>query len=166
MENFINSNLILILLLIGIFGGILLAFNIFIFLKIKRINKKSEIFFSGKRGKDLESVINSQNKDIRNLDKEIEELFKASEEIYKLSFKGIHKVGVVRFNPFKDIGGNQSFSISLLNGDNSGLVLSSLHTREGTRIFSKPIIKGKSEKFPLTKEEEQVIKESQIEKKL
>jgi hypothetical protein len=65
---------------------------------------------------------------------------------------------VVRFNPFKDIGGDQSFALALLDGKNSGLVVSSLHTREGTRIYSKPVIKGESEKYPLTDEEKSAIK--------
>jgi hypothetical protein len=75
-----------------------------------------------------------------------------------LGQKSIHKVGIIRFNPFKDIGGDQSFALALLDGKNSGIVISSLHTREGTRIYSKPIIKGESEKYTLTEEEKQAIK--------
>ena len=92
-------------------------------------------------------------------------MFEASSRIYKLAFRGLHKVGVVRFNPFKDLGGNQSFVISLLDGENSGMVFSSLHTREGTRIYAKPIVKGESHKYSLTKEEEDAIKIARVTKK-
>ena len=63
---------------------------------------------------------------------------------------------------FGDIGGDQSFALALLDGKNSGIVISSLHTREGTRIYSKPIIKGESEKYTLTEEEKQAIKTATI----
>jgi uncharacterized glyoxalase superfamily protein PhnB len=65
---------------------------------------------------------------------------------------------MVRFNPFNDMGGDQSFAMALLNGKNNGLVISSLYTKEGTRVFSKAIKAGKTEKHPLTEEEEEAIK--------
>ena len=70
----------------------------------------------------------------------------------------IHKVGIIRFNPFGDIGGDQSFSVALLDGKNTGIVISSLHTKEGTRVYSKPIVKGEADKYVLTEEEKKVVK--------
>lgn len=106
----------------------------------------------------LEETLAKQGQAIKELDKDILELFNISNQINELAFRGLHKTGVVRFNPFKEVGGDQSFAIALLNGKNSGIVISSLFTREGTRIYSKSIIAGKSEKHPLTEEEEQAIK--------
>jgi hypothetical protein len=116
------------------------------------------MLFSGKEAKDLESIILAHTKEISELDKEIQELFEISNKIHALAQRSIHKVGIVRFNPFKDIGGDQSFALALLDGKNSGLVISSLHTREGTRIYSKPIIQGESGKYTLTEEEKSAIK--------
>jgi len=106
----------------------------------------------------LEDIVAKQGQAIKELDKDILELFNISNQINELAFQGLYKVGVVRFNPFKDVGGDQSFAIALLNGKNNGIVISSLFTREGTRIYSKSILSGKSEKHPLTEEEEQAIK--------
>lgn len=72
--------------------------------------------------------------------------------------KHFQKAGIVRFNPFSDSGGDQSFSLSLLSGHDSGFVISSLHTRQETRIYLKPVVNGKGKEFPLSKEEEQAIK--------
>ena len=69
--------------------------------------------FSGKDAKSLEAVILEHSQSIIEIDKEIQELFEISNKIHNLSFKGLHKIGIVRFNPFKDIGGNQSFAIAL-----------------------------------------------------
>src|SRR3990167_9470903 len=55
----------------------------------------------------------------------------------------IQKIGLVRFNPFKDTGGDQSFILALVDRENTGVVISSLHTRTWTRWYAKGVIKGK-----------------------
>ena len=57
----------------------------------------------------------------------------------------IQKIGLVRFNPFKEIGGDHSFSLALLDGKETGVVITGLHTRERTRVYMKAIKDGKSE---------------------
>jgi len=125
--------------------------------KINDLKKKNAILFSGKKASSLESILIENSKSIKEMDKEIQELFEISNKIHNLSFKGLHKFAVIRFNPFKDIGGNQSFVVALLDGKNSGIVISSLHTREGTRVYAKPVIKGKCEEYQLTEEEIKAI---------
>lgn len=147
------------------FAGIFLALLslIFVFvasIRLKKTRSDIETLFSGKIAVDLESIILGHSKEIKALDKEIQELFEISNRIHALAQRSVHKVGIIRFNPFKDIGGDQSFALALLDGKNSGLVVSSLHTREGTRIYSKPVVKGISEKYTLTEEEQQAIKEA------
>ena len=127
-------------------------------LKIKKTHQNIEALFAGKGAQDLESMLLAHTREISNIDKEIQELFEISNKIHNLSLRSIHKVGIIRFNPFKDIGGDQSFAVALLDGKDSGLVISSLHTREGTRIYSKPITRGESEKYTLTEEEKTAIK--------
>jgi len=68
------------------------------------------------------------------------------------------KVGIVRFNPFVDSGGDQSFVLAVLSGQNNGFVISSLHARQETRIYLKPVAGGKGEGFELSKEEEKAIR--------
>lgn len=157
-----------IALLASIFASIMaLAVLLLLLLakkKMRAIDAKLETLFSGKDAKSLEEVILANSAEIKVLDKEIQQLFEISNKIHQLSMKSIHKFEVVRFNPFKDIGGDQSFAIALLNGKDSGIVMSSLHTREGTRIYAKPIIKGGSDKYTLTEEEKNVLKLAMTEK--
>ena len=81
--------------------------------------------------------------------------------LQKEGFFHIQKVGLVRFNPFSQTGGNQSFSLALLDGNNNGLVISSLHSREGTRIYAKMVKegegKGKGKKSSFSNEEKEAI---------
>lgn len=56
----------------------------------------------------------------------------------------LQHLGIVRFNPFPDTGSDQSFAIALLNDRHGGVIISSLHARNGTRIFAKPIEAGRA----------------------
>ena len=62
--------------------------------------------------------------------------------------RAFQRLGLVRYNPFEDTGGNQSFALALLDADGDGWVLSSLHARNGTRIYAKVIAGGKSDAGP------------------
>lgn len=72
-------------------------------------------------------------------------VLKALKDLAEDQQKSVSKMAMSRYNPYKDVGGDQSFSIILLNGVDSGLVVTSLHTRSGTRIYSKQITEGKTE---------------------
>jgi len=139
-------------------GEILLfGFVIGLFIQNKHLKKKLSLFFSGKEAKDLEKVLVDQLNETKALDQEIQQLFEISNQLRDLGMKSIHKTALIRFNPFKEVGSNQSFCVALLDGKNSGFVISSLHTREGTRVYSKPIISGEADGFPLTEEEKGAI---------
>lgn len=138
-------------------AGLSLCLTIVLFFRQRILEKKLTLFFSGKSAKTLETVLTEQLKQTRELDREIQELFDALEKVRTLSFNSLHKYAVLRFNPFKEVGSNQSFSVAFLDGNDSGVVISSLHTREGTRVYSKPVLKGNDSGFPFTEEEKSVI---------
>jgi len=77
--------------------------------------------------------------------------------LQKKGYFNIQKVGLVRFNPFSQTGGNQSFSLALLDGNNDGLVISSFHSREGTRIYAKMVKEGERKKSSFSDEEKEAI---------
>lgn len=72
----------------------------------------------------------------------------------------IQRVALLRFNPYDDTGGDISFAVCFLDNLGSGIVITSLHARSGTRVFGKEIIHGRSKKQELSKEEELVIKKA------
>lgn len=158
IEQFIKNYIEFIVPVLILIVIALLVWNIYTHLNLRKIKEQNQALFAGNKVKNLEGVILEQAKSIKTLDKDIQELYNISNQINNLSLRSLHKTGLVRFNPFKEVGGDQSFSIALLNGKNNGIVLSSLYTREGTRIYSKAITAGKSEKYPLTEEEKQSIK--------
>lgn len=68
----------------------------------------------------------------------------------------VQKVGVVRFNPFSELGGDHSFCLAMLDGKDSGIVITGLHTRDRTRIYIKEIKKGKAN-LELSAEEKKAL---------
>lgn len=154
--DFIKTNFYIITLVIVL---LLLAWNIFLQLRLEGTRKRIRIFFKGRKTKDLEEVIAEQVKRLKNIEGDVKKLFSWNEDLQKLVDISITKVGVVRFNPFKDTGGDQSFAIALLDKNDNGLVISSLYSREGTRIYTKPVEKGIST-YHLSDEEKQAIQQA------
>jgi len=72
----------------------------------------------------------------------------------------VQKIGLVRFNPFKEVGGDHSFSLALLDGKNTGFVITGLHTRERTRVYLKGVVNGKSD-LELSEEEKKALSSAQ-----
>lgn len=100
----------------------------------------------------LEKVLNDEKKN----SEEITNIHRVIDAMQKESNVYVQKVGAVRFNPFADTGGEQSFSLGLLDKRDNGVILTGLHTRERTRVYVKPITAGKS-KIELSKEEEKAL---------
>jgi len=95
----------------------------------------------------------------RDLEKNFEKISEEIENLKEESKFSVQKIGVVRFNPFSEVGGDQSFSIALLDGSNSGVVVTSLYSREGNRVYGKPIKEGSSE-YSLSEEEKEAIEKA------
>ena len=119
--------------LLGLSLGFYWLFRLF-----KRLTKGTK---EGNLVKVLEGILAEEkgNKD------RLEELTKQLRQLEDLSEYHIQRVGMVRFNPFKDLGGDHSFSIALLDAKDTGLVITGLHTRERTRVYVKAVKKGKAE---------------------
>ncbi len=154
----IEANLFLLFIVVFLILILALIWNIFLHLRLQKIETANAIFFKGEKVINLEELLLEQAKNLKVLDKDIQELYAISNEINNLALRGIHKVSAIRFNPFKDVGGNQSFSIALLNGKNTGITITALYTKEGTRVYAKAITESESINFPLTDEEKMAIK--------
>lgn len=115
------------------------------------------------KGKDKKSLSELLEKILEESDiakKEIEDLKKKIKQIEDHALSHIHKIGLIRFNPFKDIGGKQSFVLSLLDAENSGVVVTSLHGRQETRWYVKMVKRGQGVNYELSKEEIEAVKKA------
>lgn len=107
----------------------------------------------------IDEILDRQLKRVDSLTERIDALNKLHHELENLSQRTIQKVAVIRYNPFSDTGGDQSFAIALLDSLGNGVVLSSLHSRTDTRVFAKAVQNGRS-KYQLSDEEQDAIKKA------
>ncbi len=110
-------------------------------------------------GGNLEEILEKHLSQLYDVAVRVDDLTAFCQETDQTLRHAIQRVGLVRFNPFDDTGGDQSFAIALLDGAGSGVVISSLFSRSGNRIYAKAIQNGQS-KYPLTTEEEQTIQQA------
>ena len=123
-----------------------------------RLIVKDRVSAGNSDGKDWGSVLEEISKEQKIETEKIGELIKKTDLLEKQAILHIQKVGLVRFNPFSDTGGDQSFTLAVLDGECSGIVITSLHSRDNTRIYAKPVEKGKPTGFDFSDEELEAIK--------
>ena len=115
------------------------------------------MFLFNKKNKKIDNVEDAVRK-IEELELKIEKLSLEIDKMKKESESYIQKVKLVRYNPFNEMGGDQSFTLSMLNKKNSGIIITSIFNQEKSRVFGKEIVEGKSN-YQLSSEESNIIDE-------
>src|SRR5689334_23197781 len=105
---------------------------------------------------DLEQTLGTYFKKVESTEKHLVKLDDAYKRLSATGSLASQKISIVRFNPFGDTGGDQSFVLAVLDAHNSGYVLTSIHGRGGTRVYVKPVDYAKS-KYTLSEEEQQAL---------
>ena len=151
------ETLIILLTASGVAFLALLILNAFLIFYSYKINKKFDLLLEKGKLKDLKEVLFKQIDKTKNQEEIINGIIARVKNLENISEKTFQKIGVVRFNPFNNLGGNQSFAIALLDKQNNGFVVSSLFIKEGSRVYAKFIKEGKSE-HSLSGEEQEALK--------
>lgn len=153
--NTLNIELIIIIIL-AILLIVCIALIITLFVQVKRINSRLRIFMSGKDAISLEESITGLESDVAFLKdyaarskKEIRNLYKRMETTYQ-------KMGLVKYDAFKQMGGQLSFSLVLLDEHDNGFLINSVHSTDGCYSYTKAIVNGECE-LALGREEQQAL---------
>lgn len=104
----------------------------------------------------LENITAKQD----NLSKKAGQFEQDIQSIKSQSNAYFQKFSLSRFNPFENTGGDQSFIITLLNGQDDGFIISSLHSRAGTRVYAKQVNGAKSATHQFSKEEKEIVEKT------
>jgi uncharacterized protein DUF4446 len=123
------------------------------------LRRRLRRLFGEGEGVGLDELLDRQFRRLDTVAERVEALNRLHHELEALSQQSIQKVGVIRFNPFADTGGDQSFAVALLDAAGNGVVVSSLHGRADTRIFAKQVQAGRS-KHALSDEEQEAIRKA------
>jgi hypothetical protein len=134
----------------------LLAISVFFWRILNHYNRLTK----GVSQKSLKTVLEELIKDVELSRKDIDFLKDYSDKIDKEGRLHIQKVGLIRFNPFKDTGGDQSFIIALTDSNETGVIISGLYSRSGTRWYAKKVKEGKGVEHELSEDEKRALREA------
>lgn len=139
------------ILIIILFGIVLLAFGYTLW-QFLQLQRKYGQFLDGAEAKKIEDLIKTYHQDVGDALHKLDEMATFTAKMHTSAQFAISKQALIRFNPFGDTGGDQSFVLALLDNHNNGVIISSVHARTGTRVYAKEISNGLS-KYNLSDEE-------------
>ena len=134
----------------------LLTLSFYLIKSIGRIRKITKGAKAASLDQILENILSRQTIEAKQVAQFVNKL----DNINDRQKKFLTKHALIRFNPFEDTGGDQSFALSLLDGENNGIVISSLHSRSGTRFYAKQVSDAKPTSHPFSKEEKEVVEKA------
>lgn len=152
---FLKSDMFLII--ISVVCIVLFIGLIALMIKLSKLNKYYKTFINKLgNGNNIEEDLETFMYRVEKVEKqngEINEFIKTLDNDLR---KCIQKIGIVRYNAFKDTGSDLSFTLALLDENNNGIVLNGIYSREMSNIYAKPVEKGES-KYTLSDEEKEAI---------
>lgn len=155
--NQFSSQIVLALLIIVVFVFFwILILTVFV-IKTHRLQKR---LFGDTNQDELREILHEHINRVGVVQVKLNDLDKVVAKLQGESLSHIQKTGLVRFNPFEDTGGDQSFTLVILDANDNGLVVSSLHGRHRTRMYAKPVVKGGEGKYPFSGEEKEAIEKA------
>jgi hypothetical protein len=113
--------------------------------RTRRLDERLRGITRGADGRSLEAILDAHLEKVFSMSRGLDDVAARTAILEVAQRRAFQRVGLVRYNPFEDTGGNQSFALVLLDAAGDGWVLSSLHARGGTRIYAKAIKGGRSE---------------------
>lgn len=141
---------------IGMAGVILIMFIMLIVTMAKNssMRKKYKVFMDGENGKNLEKAILDKFSAIDTLESNVQDIYRQIKAINGQLVTAYQKIGLVKYDAFKEIGGKLSFVLVLLTAENNGFIMNSMHSsKEGCYTYAKEVVNG--EAFVILSEEEQ-----------
>lgn len=127
----------------------------------QRLQKNYAVLTDGVNKKTLDAVLSNMVKEVKGSKEDIAKLIARCDTMEKNELLHIQKIGLLRFNPFKDTGGDQSFILTLIDALDTGVVITALYSRSGMRWYAKRVVKGKGVEHDLSDEEKKAIKLAQ-----
>lgn len=142
---------------LSLLGAFLLAWLAVLQRRLDRMLREYRALMTGTEGGNLEEILRDHIAQVQRTTAEVDDLAQLSQQMESALGRSLQRVGVVRFNPFPDTGGDQSFAIALLDGHGDGIVISSLYGRTESRVYAKPVEGGESA-YALSAEEREAIR--------
>ena len=133
------------LIIFAILLIVLLISYVVLIIKTSNLNKRYKQFMKKLgNGKNIEEDLENYMYRVEKVERQNSELHLICKEMGNQLSGCVQKIGIVRYNAFKDTGSDLSFALALLDEDNTGVVMNGIYSREMSNIYAKPVEKGKS----------------------
>jgi hypothetical protein len=142
--------------LLGVAVVVLLVAVVVLAGRVGRLGRRLDALTRGSDEGSLEAVLGQHLDRVRRV---LDEVSGRTATLERETKKSLGRVGLVRYNPFDDTGGNQSFALAILDASGDGFVVNSLHARGGTRVYAKTVSQGRSE-VALSDEESEALRQA------
>lgn len=150
-----HSELAILGAVVGL-AGVAVGLAAWLFVRLRRLERRYQLLTAGASGGNLEAILEEHIRRVQEATARVEELNLLVMRLERHNRSHLQRLGFLRFNPFRDTGGDQSFALALADEGGNGVIISSLHSREVTRVYAKPLV-GWQTNYPLTDEEQQAI---------
>ncbi len=145
LNQLVTPSLGAIIVALGVVVIVLVVIVILLVRRTSALDRRTANLTRGGDGKTLESTLEAHLDKVYAVAREVDDLAARSAVLEQTQLNAFQRLGLVRYNPFEDTGGNQSFALALLDQHGDGFIVSSLHTRTATRVYGKAVAKGKAE---------------------
>ncbi|HEX6509931.1 MAG TPA: DUF4446 family protein [Chloroflexota bacterium] len=122
----------------------------------RNVQRRLDSLLGAGRADDVGSMLVEYLTTVRHTAASVARIQDEHDQVIQLMPSVIRHVGLVRFSPFHDTGGDQSFALALLDGRRDGVVITALHSRTDSRLYAKPVERGASS-YSLTPEEREAM---------
>ena len=144
--------IVILAAMVGVLGTALLSLRF----RVVRLERRLCALMAGSDDLDLEAALKEHMQRVEDVTFAVAQLAAHTRSLGGIVQSAVQHVGVVRYNPFLETGGDLSFAIALADGAGNGLLLNSLHARAGSRVYAKPLV-GWHSRYPLSDEETEAL---------
>lgn len=155
----VGTGLGVIILLMMVLVVILTMITISMSMRLSRLSKKYKTFMKGNDGQSMEAAILARFEEVDRL---VENSSVNSDDIAEIKGrlnKTLTHYGIVKYDAFDDVGGRMSFALAMLDNENTGFILDTIHSRDNCFVYIKEIVKGESY-IMLSSEETDALKQA------
>jgi hypothetical protein len=142
-------------------GMVVLIYASILSVQMRVLQKKYNILLSGSSKKNIGEIFDDYFERIEEMLSAKDLLQAEINEVKALAEAGLHHIGIVRYSAYDDVGGDLSFSLALLDGDYSGVLVTSIFARNESRTYAKPITRMEST-YKLTHEEQEALRRAAL----
>jgi Protein of unknown function (DUF4446) len=141
----VNPSIGAVVVALTVACALLLVLALLLVRRTSRLDRRLRGVTRGAEGRSLEAILDAHLDKVYAVARDLDDLAARAAVLEATQRRALQRIGLVRYNPFEDTGGNQSFALAVVDARGNGFVVNSLHARAGTRVYGKAIAGGRSE---------------------